>query len=105
MKMAEKRDLKADLDWMMKSPSDHAKELEIAVHALERAIEAESIIAEIVGGLAQLSCTNHSCHFNPPKGMGTNGGCSCLSGLPPKLRLALTLAWAKSKTKEVLGDE
>lgn len=41
----EKRDLKADLEWMMNAPSDHAKELEIAVHALERAIEAEKNVA------------------------------------------------------------
>ncbi len=40
----ERRDLKADLDWMFNAPSDHAKELEIAVHALERAIEAEKAL-------------------------------------------------------------
>jgi len=53
MMMAEMRDLKADLDWMMKSPSDHAKELEIAVHALERAIEAESLARELVEALEE----------------------------------------------------
>lgn len=38
-----KRNLVNDLDWMMTAPSDHAQELEIAVHALERAIEAEKL--------------------------------------------------------------
>ena len=41
------RDLKADLEWMFSAPSDHAKELEIAVHALERAIEAETLAREL----------------------------------------------------------
>jgi len=37
-----KRDLPANLDWTKNASSDHAKELEIAIHALERAIEAEA---------------------------------------------------------------
>jgi hypothetical protein len=26
---------------------------------------------------AQHGCGNHGCKINPPKGQGTNGGCSC----------------------------
>ena len=36
-------------------------------------------------------CSNHGCEFDPPKGMGTNGGCSCLKHIQPTLeRIAVT---------------
>lgn len=34
-------------------------------------------------------CTNHNCYIDPPKGMGTNGMCSCLKPLGKENELAL----------------
>jgi hypothetical protein len=34
-----------------------------------------------------LTCGDSSCHLDKPKGMATNGGCSCFSGLPPEQRI------------------
>ncbi len=37
-------------------------------------------ITRILDGLSELGCGNHSCWFNPPRGIGTTGGCDCLMG-------------------------
>jgi|GEM_PF-3716682 len=59
---------------------------------MSKQTDAEHIQA-IVSGLSRLGCSNHSCYFSPPKGVGTNGGCSCLSDLPSSLRVALIRLW------------
>lgn len=45
--------------------------------------EKEKIISAALAAfeseIMKLSCSNHCCLFNPPKGMGTNAGCSCLN--------------------------
>lgn len=99
-----KRDLKADLEFVRQSGfyDSIGGVWKIAEHAIERAIKAETLIAEILEGLSELKCSNHACYFNPPRGMGTNGGCSCLSELPTKLRVALVKTWVKSR--KVMGD-
>lgn len=48
-------------------------------------------IQEILDALSGLGCCNHSCYFNPPKGMGTTGPCSCLD----LLRLWQRYMWQK----------
>lgn len=50
-------------------------------------------ITRILDGLSELGCGNHSCWFNPPRGIGTTGGCDCLNGLPFRLRKALIGLW------------
>lgn len=36
-------------------------------------------------------CCDHGCEFDPPKGMGTNGGCRCLKDIrPTALRIDVT---------------
>lgn len=50
-------------------------------------------IARILSELSELGCGNHSCWFNPPRGIGTTGGCDCLNGLPFRLRKALIGLW------------
>lgn len=85
-----KRDLKADLDWMMKSSSDHAKELEIAVHALERAIEAESLVRDLVEALGMVLEEMANCGFEVEEIFD-----------PEKVVHAFGVF---EKTKEVLGE-
>lgn len=36
------------------------------------------------------SCTNHSCVFGHPGGLGTNGQCHCLDIRPPDARIRAT---------------
>ena len=40
--------------------------------------------------ISEKGCGNHSCFINPPKGQGTNGGCSCFRDVPSKDRIEVT---------------
>lgn len=57
------------------------------------AVKDSEHIARILDGLSKLGCSNLSCWFNPPQGVGTTGGCDCLKGLPFQLRQALIGLW------------
>ena len=94
-----KRDLPADLDWMKNAPSDHAKELMVAVHALERAIEAEAKL-EKAKGLIQRWFDGEISAFGVMDSMIIDLEFD-IDGIPDE---ALEYHNIKRK-KEVLGDE
>jgi len=49
---------------------------------------------EIIKELSGRDCGNHGCYFAKNKtGQRTNGGCSCLSGVPLKTKIKLMKMW------------
>ena len=60
------------------------------------------MIKELVLALSKLDCGDNSCLFaKNKKGVRTNGGCRCLSGLKLGVRIAIEKIWYEHKDKEV----
>ena len=68
---------------------------------------AEKVAAQVRDKKARMNigCCDHGCEFDPPKGMGTNGGCQCLKHIrPTSLRIDVT-AKVRSLRKRVVELE
>jgi len=55
----------------------------------------KSAINKFMIEMSKLGCQSHSCIFNPPMGVGTNGPCNCLDGLGLDEEILLKSMWQK----------
>jgi len=46
-----------------------------------------------------IGCSSHNCILEKPKGIGTNGGCSCLRDIPTNKRLKIQKAIQRLNTE------
>jgi hypothetical protein len=68
---------------------DEEKALREALDLVARNKTSAYWAAEILRRIVLCGCGDHSCRFNPSKGVGTNGGCRCWANVEDALHMAV----------------